>query len=323
MDHTPLENQLQTFRTNFSLPIEFEGPLALLASNLSSRLKEAALLTALLQYLNLPEENSKNQQNAPIQVRILKLYPTSLTNEGFAFVLCADAMHRRCLLHSTNLVLRKRILLFTDPVPLDNLMTQILYKKGLQLHVRKLREKSTELDIKNYFSFFGVVDSVEIARNFRNNRSLGYATVRFESKEGVERALQQEVHILQGKKVMCRPFLLKSETQQIQVKNLQISNELPKVEKKQLINQVDAEKIEINEQRDELNFAMKNSESEDLGFLGSELVPSKSDKLCKKKCEKKVEIDLRRVRAPYLFLASYTDPSEPNYRFNWQKSYDQ
>lgn len=193
---------------------DYEGPQGLLVSKIPSKVKKVALQAAILRYLGYPDNEIPSSEKALVQVRIVKLRQENLINEGYAYVYCHLLSHKKILLQSNDFLLKKRVMKFIEPISLKKLLSNIIKYKSLQLHVRKLKEKTTEEDLENYFKNFGKIASIEIARNSRNRRSLGYATIRFSSLSSVKRVLAVDKHEILQKTVLCQAFMLKSESYQ-------------------------------------------------------------------------------------------------------------
>lgn len=63
----------------------------------------------------------------------------------------------------------------------------------------------------DYFERFGRVKNVALARHFKTDRFLGFATIEFESRESAAQVLQTKFHKLNKKHIKCKMKLLKSE----------------------------------------------------------------------------------------------------------------
>ena len=94
---------------------------------------------------------------------------------------------------------------------LDNLSS---WKDGNndQIYVGNLSYHLMEDDLHQYFSRFGVIETVKIVRNFRTGRSKGYAFVTYISSKQAIKALDAHGKDLQGRSLVVR--IAKSREQQ-------------------------------------------------------------------------------------------------------------
>ena len=71
----------------------------------------------------------------------------------------------------------------------------------------------------NYFSQFGEIKDIALAKHYKTERFLGFATVEFQSKDGVFNSLAVQKHIICGKTIKCKMKLLKSEIEKTRPRN--------------------------------------------------------------------------------------------------------
>ena len=106
----------------------------------------------------------------------------------------------------------------------------LLDLKQRQVHVAGLNKKIGESknliqkigifiynldELIQYFSRFGEIRSVTMATHYKTERLLGFATVEFKSKSGVQNTMQVHEHVIQGKVITCTEHLLKAELNEI------------------------------------------------------------------------------------------------------------
>lgn len=79
-----------------------------------------------------------------------------------------------------------------------------VHEDDRKLFVGALPQEAKDTDIKEYFETYGEIDSINLKMDQTTGRSRGFAFVVFKTVEGIEAALQQEAHVVKGKKVTCK-----------------------------------------------------------------------------------------------------------------------
>ena len=73
-----------------------------------------------------------------------------------------------------------------------------------QIYIGNLPYHVCENDLHNYFSRFGVIETIKIVKNFRTGRSKGYAFVTYSSSKQAIKALGAHGKDLQGRSLVVR-----------------------------------------------------------------------------------------------------------------------
>lgn len=180
-----------------------DDDLSLLITNLPSKLKPSMLERKIKKYLD--------NENEDLMIKFVKFSKYLEVNEGYAYIYLSDMETKKILQKSTDFFIKKKKIKFEKAIPLEELKCGLKRKKSLQIHIRKLRVRTTPEDVEEYFSQFGEVVSVELAKNSSTGKNLGYGTVRFDNRESVEKVLKAKENLILNKKIVVRAFLLKSE----------------------------------------------------------------------------------------------------------------
>ena len=84
--------------------------------------------------------------------------------------------------------------------------------KKRKIFVRKLGKTIKEIDLKNYFSKYGKVETVEVLRNFKTQQSRRVAYVIFKDSKSVENVfINEKPHEILGREIECERCLLAEE----------------------------------------------------------------------------------------------------------------
>lgn len=135
-----------------------------------------------------------------------------ITNEGFGYLETEiEELRAQLLSPEFQFSMKNYCLKFENFKPVQHVRTQLIKEKRRLIHVSKLKQTIDEIDLKTYFSKFGKLQEVKLGRNFRNGKSLGFATVKFFEEESVEKVLFKKEHLIKEKKILCSRKLLKSE----------------------------------------------------------------------------------------------------------------
>ena len=73
-----------------------------------------------------------------------------------------------------------------------------------QVYVGNLPYNVSEEDLRNYFSRYGVANSIRVIRNFKTGRSKGYAFVTYNSAAQAQAALGAHGQDMQGRSMVVR-----------------------------------------------------------------------------------------------------------------------
>jgi len=79
-----------------------------------------------------------------------------------------------------------------------------VHEDDRKLFVGALPQEAKDTDIKEYFETYGEVEAINLKIDNMTGRSRGFAFLVFKTVEGIEAALQQEAHVVKGKKVTCK-----------------------------------------------------------------------------------------------------------------------
>ena len=80
----------------------------------------------------------------------------------------------------------------------------VVHEDDRKLFVGALPQEAGDDDIKEYFEQFGEIDNVNLKMDPMTGRSRGFAFVVFKDVGGIDSALQQQAHVVKGKKVTCK-----------------------------------------------------------------------------------------------------------------------
>ena len=86
------------------------------------------------------------------------------------------------------------------------------------IHVGNINYKTTEEDLKNFFSDCGEIKSISIAKNKEGN-SCGFAYIDFESESGVEKSLKKNGEILNDREIKVAKNLSRNERYNMRNRN--------------------------------------------------------------------------------------------------------
>lgn len=148
-----------------------------------------------------------------------------ITNEEFGYVrlYCLEDKLRLMFL-SPKLCLKNQELKFKEPIPAFEMRKRMERQREQQVYVRGLNKKNgNERTLKKFFSRFGPVKNVELARHFKSGRFLGFAHIEFFKRKSVLAVLkgkEETKYMLNGKKIICKRKLLKVEIDKTRGENL-------------------------------------------------------------------------------------------------------
>ena len=77
-------------------------------------------------------------------------------------------------------------------------------QKPSDLAVLSLPWKTTELELKKYFSRFGTVVFANIKKDQESGNSRGFGFIRFETFEAQQKAMEQPDHEIEGRNIVLR-----------------------------------------------------------------------------------------------------------------------
>merc|ERR1719230_1032025 len=80
----------------------------------------------------------------------------------------------------------------------------VVHEDDRKLFVGALPQEAKDTDIKEYFETYGEVEAINLKIDNMTGRSRGFAFIVFKELAGIEAALQQEAHVVKGKKVTCK-----------------------------------------------------------------------------------------------------------------------
>ena len=79
-----------------------------------------------------------------------------------------------------------------------------VHEEDRKLFVGALPQEAKDSDIKEYFEQYGEIDNINLKMDPMTGRSRGFAFIVFKGLDGLEAALQQNAHVVKGKKVTCK-----------------------------------------------------------------------------------------------------------------------
>ncbi|XP_063804285.1 SRA stem-loop-interacting RNA-binding protein, mitochondrial [Pseudophryne corroboree] len=75
-----------------------------------------------------------------------------------------------------------------------------------QVFVARVPWVLSHRELRNYFTQFGKVTKCELIYNKKTGFHKGYGWVTFSSEEGIQNALQEDHHIVEGNKLEIKPM---------------------------------------------------------------------------------------------------------------------
>jgi len=142
----------------------------------------------------------------------------------------------------------------------DQAMGTVVHEDDRKLFVGALPQEAKDTDIKEYFSTYGEIENINLKMDPMTGRSRGFAFIVFKELAGIEAALQQNAHVVKGKKVTCK----KAEARQgkIYVGKLPAGDALSKEDLEQHFTQF-GQVVEVVRPVDK----MKNNEPKTFAFI--------------------------------------------------------
>ncbi|XP_033101192.1 SRA stem-loop-interacting RNA-binding protein, mitochondrial-like [Anneissia japonica] len=90
-------------------------------------------------------------------------------------------------------------------------------KKACEIFVARLPWTVGPCELRSYFSEFGNVKQVNVPFDIKTGFSRGFGLVQFETVQEMKTAVQQEVHIVEGRRVQVQQSGMPTKPERLQI----------------------------------------------------------------------------------------------------------
>ena len=199
-------NMLTNLNCDKLYPQKFNLNKTLMLMDLPSHAVETEVLKALSKVLNPGSKGKKIKFH--IELSRLDGY---LTNEGFGYIQAPNSFIFNKLLDIKSFKVKYCDVSIAFPRPIPEVRKELEEDRKRKTHVSNVSADTSEDDLFKYFSQFGTVEEVNIGRNFRNKKPLGFACIKFSDPLLVQKVIEESPHMIRNNQVSCEPKLLKIE----------------------------------------------------------------------------------------------------------------